>query len=208
VTSGGLADAGRFLRALVRSIRGLGPFFRNYRAIHRQAAKSRGEFPFRNLSPCLDDRFKAGGVASGHYFHQDLHVAQLIFRNQPRRHVDVGSRVDGFVAHVASFRPIEVLDIRPMRSTIPNIISRQADVMAEPFPLETCCDSLSCLHALEHFGLGRYGDPVDYYGYQRGWRNLHRMLEPGGKLYFSVPIGPQGPSSTRAACSRCPTWSP
>ena len=24
------------------------------------------------------------------------------------------------------------------------------------------CDSLSCLHALEHFGLGRYGDAVDF----------------------------------------------
>jgi hypothetical protein len=38
-------------------------------------------------------------------------------------------------------------------------------------------------------GLGRYGDTVDYYGYLRAWEALHRMLQPGGTLYFSVPVG-------------------
>jgi hypothetical protein len=45
------------------------------------------------------------------------------------------------------------------------------------------------LHALEHFGLGRYGDPLAINGYRQGFENLCRMLEPGGWLYFSVPIG-------------------
>jgi len=53
------------------------------------------------------------------------------------------------------------------------------------------CDSISCLHALEHFGLGRYGDPVNYDGYILGLNNLYRILKAGGKLYLSVPIGPQ-----------------
>jgi hypothetical protein len=37
------------------------------------------------------------------------------------------------------------------------------------------CDSLSCLHALEHFGLGRYGDPIDPRGHEKGitrWRRF------------------------------------
>ena len=51
------------------------------------------------------------------------------------------------------------------------------------------CDSLSCLHALEHFGLGRYGDPVRWDGYLIGFNNLLAVLKPGGKLYISVPIG-------------------
>ena len=37
------------------------------------------------------------GNASGHYFHQDLLVANMIFKTNPKRHVDVGSRMDGFV---------------------------------------------------------------------------------------------------------------
>jgi SAM-dependent methyltransferase len=180
-------DPGR----IARSVRGLGTYRRNRRILRVQAAASGGEFPFGRAYPCLTDRSEAGGVADGHYFHQDLYVAQLIFRNRPERHVDVGSRVDGFVAHVAAFRPIEVFDIRDVRTSASNIIFRRHDLMNHRADLDACTDSLSCLHTLEHFGLGRYGDPVDYYGYKKGWENLYRMLKPGGKFYFSVPIGPQ-----------------
>ena len=51
--------------------------------------------------------------------------------------------------------------------------------------------SISCLHALEHFGLGRYGDPVNFEGFDIGFKNIADLLMPRGKLYFSVPIGPQ-----------------
>jgi SAM-dependent methyltransferase len=120
-----------------------------------------------------------------------LYVAQRIYVNNPRRHVDVGSRVDGFVAHVASFRAIEVFDIRELQASVTNMTFRRRDVMQDCHDLDRCTDSLSCLHSLEHFGLGRYGDPVDAEGYAKGWENLYRMLEPGGKFYFSTPIGPQ-----------------
>jgi hypothetical protein len=113
----------------------------------------------------------------------------MIFRANPRKHVDVGSLLTGFVAHVASFRPIEVIDIRPNFTAARNIHFLKYDMMWTDFPLINYCDSLSCLHALEHFGLGRYGDPIDIIGHLKGWKNLWTMLEPGGKLYFSVPIG-------------------
>ena len=65
-------------------------------------------------------------------------------------HVDVGSRVDGFVAHVAAFRPIQVVDIRRLSNTVPNVTFLQADFMSTlPDSLVACCDSLSCLHALD-----------------------------------------------------------
>jgi hypothetical protein len=50
-------------------------------------------------------------------------------------------------------------------------------------------DSISCLHAIEHFGLGRYGDPIDPDGHQKGFANLVDMLEPNGTIYMSFPIG-------------------
>jgi SAM-dependent methyltransferase len=105
--------------------------------------------------------------------------------------VDVGSRIDGFVAHVAAFREIEVFDIRALTVEVPNIRFRQCDVMALPAEFVEYSDSVSCLHALEHFGLGRYNDPVCYDGHEIGLCNLIRMLRPGGTLYLSVPIGPQ-----------------
>ena len=54
---------------------------------------------------------------------------------------------------------------------------------------EPYCDSLSCLHALEHFGLGRYGDPIDPLGSERGLKNMASLLKEGGIFYLSVPIG-------------------
>lgn len=180
-----------FARAF-RSLRALPGYRRDLEALKRQLAASDDPFPLGKLYPCLEDRFAASGSADTVYFHQDLLVARRVHRNAPRRHVDVGSRIDGFVAHVASFRPIEVLDIRPLESTIPNVTFAQADLMQPLGPQWlNSCDSVSCLHALEHFGLGRYGDPIHAEGHRTGFENLVRMLETGGKLYLSVPIGPR-----------------
>lgn len=146
---------------------------------------------FGKFYPCLEDSGSESGSASGHYFHQDLNVARRIFSANPRKHVDVASRVDGFVAHVAVFREIEVFDIRKLTANIKNISFTQCDIMANlPENLLEYCDSISCLHALEHFGLGRYGDPLDPNGHLKGLKNLYDALEPGGTLYLAVPIGP------------------
>lgn len=179
------------LRAIY-SIKGLPAYFRDLKALKSQQKSAAREFSFGMPYPCLGDRFADSGSAKGHYFHQDLLVARRINLNNPQRHVDVGSRIDGFVAHVAAFRAIEVIDVRPLPNNIPNVTFKQADWM-EPIQegLVEYCDSLSCLHAMEHFGLGRYGDQVNYDGYILGLNNLYRTLKKGGKLYFSVPIGPQ-----------------
>ena len=158
--------------------------------LKRQNRTAGSPFPISFSMPCFSDRSDQSGTAKGHYFFQDLYVARKIFERNPIRHVDVGSRVDGFVAHVASFRTIEVFDIRPLASNIPAIIFRQANLMELHEELRDCCDSLSCLHAIEHFGLGRYGDPIDLYGHVKGFNSLSQILKTGGMLYLSVPIGP------------------
>jgi hypothetical protein len=130
------------------------------------------------------------GSATGHYFHQDLLVASYVHRYNPRRHIDIGSRVDGFVAHVASFRKIDVMDVRQLNSTgHSNIAFIKADLMDSNNAQYNITDSISCLHAIEHFGLGRYGDPVDPKGHIKGFNNIVRMLKPDGLLFISFPIG-------------------
>jgi hypothetical protein len=191
-----LRNTGRLLkltgfqpRSLIRNMTRLPGYLRAWRELQRQSRGSTESFELGTLFPILDERSKPAGSARGHYFHQDLLVAQRIFQRQPRRHIDVGSRVDGFVAHVATFRDIEVIDVRPLISTTPRIRFLCADLMAElPPSLIGCTDSLSCLHAIEHFGLGRYGDPVCFDGHLAGLANLHRMLQPGGTLYLSTPV--------------------
>ena len=138
----------------------------------------------------LDDYNASAGSASGHYFHQDLLVASFIKKNNPIKHIDIGSRIDGFVAHVASFREIDVMDIRNLEiSEHKNINFIQKDMMDKNSLEENITDSISCLHAIEHFGLGRYGDKIDINGHINGFNNIIKMLKSGGKLYISIPIG-------------------
>jgi SAM-dependent methyltransferase len=140
--------------------------------------------------PILLDYADKAGSAPGHYFHQDLLVASLIHQANPTRHIDIGSRIDGFVAHVASFRKIDVMDVRDLNDTgHSNISFIKANLMDEISADDNMADSISCLHAIEHFGLGRYGDPIDPNGYLKGFNNIVRMLKPGGTLYISFPIG-------------------
>ena len=138
----------------------------------------------------LDDYNASAGSASGHYFHQDLLVASFIKKENPIKHIDIGSRIDGFVAHVASFREIDVMDIRNLEiSEHKNINFIQKDMMDKNSLEENITDSISCLHAIEHFGLGRYGDKIDINGHINGFNNIIKMLKSGGKLYISFPIG-------------------
>ena len=174
-----------------RAIKGILPTIKDYRHFKSQVSDGNKEFPIAFSLPRFSDRIEAAGIASGHYFHQDLFVARRIFERQPLRHVDVASRIDGFVAHVAVYRQIEVFDIRAMESQIPNIIYHQSDMMQPQNEYLAYCDSLSCLHALEHFGLGRYGEPIQFNGHKVAFDNLLKILMPGGILYLSVPIGPQ-----------------
>lgn len=167
----------------VRSLRGLPRYVRD---VFRFRAKHRGRFEFK---PCLFDWYEEGGITKSEYFWQDLLVARMIYSAKPEKHVDIGSRVDGFVAHVASFRDIEVLDIRPISASIPGVTFKQADLMKPVDEMAGYCDSLSCLHALEHFGLGRYGDPVDPQGFELGLANMARLVKEKGYFYLSVPIG-------------------
>ena len=157
---------------------------------HRQQFLKMGG-SISHLYPIVSDFEDVAGSASGHYFHQDLLVAQLIHDDNPVQHIDIGSRIDGFVAHIASFRKIEIVDIRPLNSTgHENIVFVRHDLMSDKsLPLES--DSVSCLHAIEHFGLGRYGDTLDPDGHKLGFRNLVEMVAKMGTLYISFPIASQ-----------------
>jgi hypothetical protein len=140
------------------------------------------------IFPILGEHKEKSSAVIKHYFNQDLLVASYIYKNNPKKHVDVGSRIDGFVAHVATFRKIEVFDIRDNNFQFKNIRFKRKDISKIDKSLINYCDSLSCLHTLEHFGLGRYGDQLDPNGHIKGFKNLVKILKTGGTLYISFPI--------------------
>ena len=175
-------------RRIIRNIKSIPWYNRTRKEFTKQLRSNNTDFPISKRFPCLRDRYDDSGSASGHYFHQDLLVAQELYKKQPKKHVDIGSRIDGFISHVASFREIEVMDIRPLNDTLPNIKFVQADCMGQNMDkYADYCDSVSSLHAIEHFGLGRYGDPIDVNGHMKGLDNIYNMLQTNGTFYFSVP---------------------
>jgi hypothetical protein len=60
--------------------------------------------------------------------------------------------------------------------------------MALPFPDQSLW-SVSCMHVIEHIGLGRYGDALDPEGDLKAMHQLKRVLHQGGSLLFVVPVG-------------------
>lgn len=142
-----------------------------------------------SFAPRLFDYEAESGTMSGAYFHHDLLIAQSIFLKSPKSHVDIGSRIDGFVAHVASFREIVIFDIREFsQSDHPNIVFHQVDFMNHLKIPTNYADSVSCLNTLEHFGLGRYNDPLDPNGHIKGFHNLVSILKIKGTMYVSIPV--------------------
>jgi hypothetical protein len=140
------------------------------------------------VRPYLLDRSQES-AALGEYFWQDLYVARKLLYSDVGRHIDVGSRIDGFVAHVAAVQQVEVFDVRPLRSEIENILFRQADITKLPSKYVGVADCVTCLHTLEHIGLGRYGDELNVDGWKAGFDGLKSLLAPGGQLWLSVPLG-------------------
>jgi SAM-dependent methyltransferase len=176
---------------MVNSFRGIFPFLKNYFRTKKELQNHKSDFQIKKVLPNFFDRYDQAGSMPLHYFYQDLFIAQKIFKDNPDKHVDIGSRIDGFVAHIASFREIEIFDIREINQPIPSVKFVRADLMADNFNLKNYCDSVSSLHAIEHFGLGRYGDPININGHLIALKNINALLKSGGKFYFSTPIGPQ-----------------
>ena len=141
--------------------------------------------------PSLHDKGKESGGSSSEYFIQDLFVAQLLYKLKASRILDVGSRVDGFVSNVASYSNVDICDIRPLKTSFKNIKFIKIDI-CQPVIKQNLLKKykyVTCLHALEHFGLGRYGDNLSPDSYKNAVLNLSNLMSNDGLLFLSVPVG-------------------
>lgn len=139
--------------------------------------------------PVIRDKFAEAGSINN-YFWQDLWAARLIHQNLPEVHYDIGSRLDGFIAHVLSFGiPVKMIDIRPFPEEVEGLDTIVGDATDLLEFADDSIESLSALCSIEHFGLGRYGDPIDPEACFKCFKAIQRKLKPGGNLYLSLPIG-------------------
>src|SRR5438105_7535359 len=177
-------------RSVMIKCRGIPYFIRNARRYSRLNADTEFRIRPRELIYTTSDRFAPAGAGRGHYLHQDLWAARQRHDRGVRNHVDVGSRVDGFIAHILPFCNVTYVDIRALPATIPGLEFREGSITSLPFNRGSI-PSISCLHVIEHIGLGRYGDSVEPKGYLIAAAELGRVLAPGGTLLLSTPVGKQ-----------------
>jgi hypothetical protein len=161
-----------------------------YIAELRSIRRSEAVFPvrFRDTHPCLSDRTTVTPF-DPHYFYQSAWLARRLTMVRPTAHVDIGSSVV-MIGVISAMVPTTFVDIRPLVQDLPDLKCLEGSITAVPFPARSQA-SLSCLHVIEHIGLGRYGDAIDPDGYKKGLAELRRVLAPNGRLYLSTPVGRQ-----------------
>lgn len=152
----------------------------------RQFRMAGGVAKILDFYPCLNDKTATSAIDT-HYFNQAIWAFKRIMKNGAKQHVDVGSDVR-FVGMLTTITEVTFVDIRPLEINLAGLTSKSGSIVSLPFT-DCSISSLSSMHVIEHIGLGRYGDPIDPYGSTKASAELIRVLEPGGKLYLSVPIG-------------------
>ena len=135
---------------------------------------------------CRDDA-TARTPFDRHYVYHTAWAARILARLRPAEHVDIASSLY-FASLVSAFVPVRHYDYRPPELSLPGLTCGRADLSALPFA-DGGVASLSCMHVVEHVGLGRYGDPLDFDADLVAMGELHRVLAPGGSLLFVVPVG-------------------
>ena len=136
--------------------------------------------------PCLDDNTNITPIEP-HYTYHPAWAARVLAQTNPSKHIDISSTTN-FSNIASAFIPFEFYDYRQAHIHLSNYTSGKADLTNLHFESNSI-ESLSCMHTVEHIGLGRYGDPLDVNGDLKAMKELQRVLKINGILLFVVPIG-------------------
>jgi len=158
-------------------------FFKDYR---KYRSEYQGNYPIR-LLPILFDRIPVTPF-DPHYTYQAYWATSRIIQNGlPDIHIDISSQVS-YAAQLSALMPVVHLEFRSPSLRIESCSRISGDILNLPFA-DNSIMSLSCLHVIEHIGLGRYGDPVNCNGPWRAFSEIGRAMARKGRLFISVPIG-------------------
>jgi SAM-dependent methyltransferase len=163
--------------------------FKAFRAEFEQFAKGsdgRFELSWGDVRPYLEDKTTFTGF-DAHYVYHPAWAARMVKKINPAVHIDISSTLH-FCTQLSAFIPVRFYDYRPALLSLDNLVSEKADLTNLFFESDSI-ESLSCMHTVEHIGLGRYGDPIDPSGDLKAMNELKRVVKPGGSLLFVVPVG-------------------
>ena len=172
------------LRMMARSVQGYAGYLSDWSRYQKLPGAT--HLSFSESYPCLFDAVPETAFDT-HYFYQSIWATERILGNPALVHVDIGSDVR-FVGLLAVYKPVLFVDLRLFHAVYNRLSCVCGNLLALPF-VSGSIRSLSCLHVVEHIGLGRYGDQLDPLGSRKACAELSRLLAPGGELYLSLPVG-------------------
>jgi SAM-dependent methyltransferase len=155
----------------------------NYRALKGNV---RGFNLFRELY------YEAGSHPESYVDFECSFASRHITRVQPETVLDIGSYRAFVFGLLAGFR-LTTVDVRARKVIHPNETSVASDASDLKIP-DRSFDVVTSLCALEHFGLGRYGDTFDPDGDIKAVREMARVLKPGARLILTTSITRAQPS--------------
>jgi hypothetical protein len=171
----------RFPKKIIRFFQYLGELSR-----FKKSNDGRLSVHTKDIYPCLKDKI-VNTPFDSHYTYHPAWAARILARTKPEFHVDISS-ILSFSTIVSAFVPVKFYDYRPADLQLSSLESGFADLKKLEFP-DNSIPSLSCMHTIEHVGLGRYGDEIDPAGDIKSINELKRVLKPGGDLLFVTPVG-------------------
>ncbi|QNF34985.1 DUF268 domain-containing protein [Adhaeribacter swui] len=160
--------------------------FKLFRKKTELLADNRFEISASNIYPCMNDRTVATDF-DRHYILHPAWAARIIKETNPEFHIDISSSLS-FCTMLSAFIPVKFYDYRPAHLNLSNLDSQHGDLHNLPFA-DNSVSSLSCMHVIEHIGLGRYGEPIDPQGDLKAINELKRVLKKDGTLLFVTPVG-------------------
>ncbi|RYG74978.1 DUF268 domain-containing protein [bacterium] len=185
------SPANRIIRAIRRRLQLRYRKLAGFRQEFQQFEKLSGPAPrfpldWQQRYPCLEEA-TAETDFDPHYIYHPAWAARQLAADPPKVHIDISSSLT-FCSIVSAFIPVEFYDFRPAPLKLSGLHCGSADLTALSFETDSIA-SLSCMHVIEHIGLGRYGDAPDPEGDLKAMKELTRVLAPGGKLLFVTPVG-------------------
>ena len=129
-------------------------FYKDYKTFVQSSSETKKRFDtsWDEKYPCLNDKTDSTPFDK-HYVYHTAWAARKIAETRPKKHIDISSYLY-FSTLVFAFVPVDFYDYRPADVKLNNFNSKHADLLSLPF-MDQSVKSLSCMHTIEHVGLGR-----------------------------------------------------
>ena len=139
------------------------------------------------IKPMLFDK-KNKEPFDPHYLYHTAWAMRVLNKTKPQVHYDFSSDLR-FVTMLSAYTKVVQYNLSIPTVKLDNLIFEKQDLTKMLDIKDDSLESISCMHVVEHIGLGRYGDKIDPLGNIKAINELKRILSKNGNLLFVTPVG-------------------